>query len=466
MGLFGSKKEGGILDVIRCDQSDYLIWKWSPSGEPSKKMNAIRYGSRLRVKEGEIAVFIYDKEGGMDFIEGFKDEVLKTANFPVLSSIVGSAFGGASPFQAEVFFINRAGTIRLPFFVKKFSLSEQWQQRLFVPATVKGAITFNISDYRAFISKYQMAGYSMDDLSLQIRDTVERYVKSAVTNAPYQLGIPVVQIERGIDQISEAVQAKLRDPLAEDFAVNLRRVDISDISLDTESEGYQALMNQGLAQADILGKQFAATGEATSRNILDQQQIGAENLAESLRINREETQRRQRLATESDFLTAHQIDVQGEVARTAAESLGELGGGMGGGDGLNPAGMMAGMMLGGAVGGHMAGMMGGMMQGLGQPWLGAQELGHQNFGAQPGMGQQPSVPHVPPVVQYFVAVNGAQSGPYTPEQLRQMIANRQVTAATYVWKQGMAGWAAASSLPELADAFGCVPPPPSVPPTL
>ena len=275
-----------------------------------------------------------------------------------------------------------------------------------------------------------------------------------------------MQIERGIDQISEAVQAKLRDPLAEDFAVNLRRVDISDISLDTESEGYQALMNQGLAQADILGKQFAATGEATSRNILDQQQIGAENLAESLRINREETQRRQRLATESDFLTAHQIDVQGEVARTAAESLGELGGGMGGGDGLNPAGMMAGMMLGGAVGGHMAGMMGGMMQGLGQPWLGAQELGHQNFGAQPGMGQQPSVPHVPPVVQYFVAVNGAQSGPYTPEQLRQMIANRQVTAATYVWKQGMAGWAAASSLPELADAFGCVPPPPSVPPTL
>ena len=154
------------------------------------------------------------------------------------------------------------------------------------------------------------------------------------------------------------------------------------------------------------------------------------------------------------------------AARTAAESLGELGGGMGGGDGLNPAGMMAGMMLGGAVGGHMAGMMGGMMQGLGQPWLGAQELGHQNFGAQPGMGQQPSVPHVPPVVQYFVAVNGAQSGPYTPEQLRQMIANRQVTAATYVWKQGMAGWAAASSLPELADAFGCVPPPPSVPPTL
>ena len=88
------------------------------------------------------------------------------------------------------------------------------------------------------------------------------------------------------------------------------------------------------------------------------------------------------------------------------------------------------------------------------------------MGQQPGMGQQPPVPPVPPAGQYFVAVNGAQSGPFTPEQLRQMIANRQVTAATYVWKQGMAGWATASSLPELADAFGSVPPPPPAPPAL
>lgn len=445
MGLFGSKKEGGILDVIRCDEQDYLIWKWSPGGEPSRKMNAIRYGSRLRVKEGEVAVFVYDKEGGMDFIEGFKDEVLKTANFPILSSIVGSAFGGASPFQAEVFFINRAGAINIPFFVKNVSLSEQWQQRLSVPATVKGTITFNIGDYRAFIAKYQMAGYSMEDLSEQIRAMVTRYVKAAVTNAPFQLGIPLVQIERGIDQISEFVQAKIKGPMAEDFAVNVRRMDIAEIMLDTESDGYKALMGQGIAQAGILEKQFAATGEASSRNILDQQQIGAENLSESLRINREETQRRQRLATEEAHLTAHQIDVQGEVARTAAESLGELGGGMGtGGDGMNPAGMMAGMMMGGAVGGGMANMMSGMMQGVNQP--------------------QPPAPPTAAILQYYVAENGVQSGPYTQARLREMILNRRVTSTTYVWKQGMAAWNAAANLPELADAFGCVPPPP--PPAL
>ena len=33
MGLFGfGKKEGGLMDVIRCDEQEYLVWKWRPAG--------------------------------------------------------------------------------------------------------------------------------------------------------------------------------------------------------------------------------------------------------------------------------------------------------------------------------------------------------------------------------------------------------------------------------------------------
>jgi membrane protease subunit (stomatin/prohibitin family) len=106
MALFGKKNEGGLLDVIRCDEETYLIWKWRPAGadaNESKKENAIRWDSSLRVKDGEAAVFVYkQKDGAMqDFIEGPFDDTIKTANFPVLSSIVGLAFGGGSPFQND-----------------------------------------------------------------------------------------------------------------------------------------------------------------------------------------------------------------------------------------------------------------------------------------------------------------------------------------------------------------------------
>ena len=85
MGLFGNKNksnEGGLMDVIRCDEPSYLIWKWRPKGEDAnstKKENAIRYGSSLRVKDGEVAVFVYHQKDGtqQDFIEGPYDDTIK-----------------------------------------------------------------------------------------------------------------------------------------------------------------------------------------------------------------------------------------------------------------------------------------------------------------------------------------------------------------------------------------------------
>ena len=119
MGLFSKKEEGGLMDVIRCDEQEYLVHKWRPSGEANstKKENSIRYGSSLRVKPGELAVFLYKQKDGtiQDFIEGPFDQTIKTANFPILTSIVGLAFGGASPFQAEIYFINLSGNIQIRF---------------------------------------------------------------------------------------------------------------------------------------------------------------------------------------------------------------------------------------------------------------------------------------------------------------------------------------------------------------
>ena len=126
MGLFGNKSEGGMMDVIRCDEQEYLVWKWRPSGEATstKKENAIRYGSSLRVKDGEMAVFVYQQKDGalQDYITGPYDQTIKTANFPVLSGIVGLAFGGASPFQAEIYFINLSGNIQIKFGVPYFDV--------------------------------------------------------------------------------------------------------------------------------------------------------------------------------------------------------------------------------------------------------------------------------------------------------------------------------------------------------
>lgn len=117
MGLF-SRNTGGLMDSIRCDESAYLIWKWHPSGANARnnsRENAIRWGSSLRVKDGEVVVFVYKQKDRImqDFIIGPFDQIIKTVNFPVLASIVGLAYDGGTPFQAEVYFINLAQIVQI-----------------------------------------------------------------------------------------------------------------------------------------------------------------------------------------------------------------------------------------------------------------------------------------------------------------------------------------------------------------
>ena len=108
MSLFNrNKNTGGFMDQIRCDEPSYLIWKWHPAGTQAganKRENAIRWGSSLRVKDGEVAVFVYAQDNGtmQDYIVGPYDQTIETANFPVLARIVGLAYAGGTPFQAEV----------------------------------------------------------------------------------------------------------------------------------------------------------------------------------------------------------------------------------------------------------------------------------------------------------------------------------------------------------------------------
>jgi hypothetical protein len=83
MGLFVNKSEGGLMDVIHCDEQEYLVWKWRPSGEASstKKENSIRYGSSLRVKDGELAGIISEIETEIQEIkEGIEKAIFNNKN--------------------------------------------------------------------------------------------------------------------------------------------------------------------------------------------------------------------------------------------------------------------------------------------------------------------------------------------------------------------------------------------------
>ncbi len=73
-------------------------------------------------------------------------------------------------------------------------------------------------------------------------------------------------------------------------------------------------------------------------------------------------------------------------------------------------------------------------------------------------------PPPPPGGTWHIAVNGQTQGPFTLTQMAQGIAGGQVTASSMVWSSGMAAWAPASQMPQLAGHFGDAKPPAPPPP--
>ena len=104
--------------------------------------------------------------------------------------------------------------------------------------------------------------------------------------------------------------------------------------------------------------------------------------------------------------------------------------------GANAMGMIAGV--------GMGNIMGGAMQGAAQPPA-----------AQPAAGPPP-LPNQP---QWYAALDNQQAGPFTPDQIRQLIGEGRIARETLVWKQGLADWLQAGQVSEIKEYFCETPPP-------
>ena len=86
-----------LVDVVKCEMNGNLFCQKFPS-------NDLRVGSQLVVYPSQTAFFV---KGGIicdEFTSG--THTIKTENIPLLNKIINLPFGGNSPFQAEVWYVN------------------------------------------------------------------------------------------------------------------------------------------------------------------------------------------------------------------------------------------------------------------------------------------------------------------------------------------------------------------------
>ena len=360
-----------------------------------------------------------------------------------------------------------------------------------VPVAVGVTVTYAIEDMPTFLSMNKMEVFSDEVFKEKLKSGVTKYVKSAVSNAPSDAQIPLVQIERKIVEVSDYVQARVIPQIENVFCIKVRALDITSIDVDKSSRGFMELkaltadfekdrlmaqhnaqmsnfnMQNKMQQDQMMAQHNAQISNFNLQNNLQQNQLkmqsalnldamqrqhemqlgGQEqmqqmqldmqqkqmnmqlnNQSETMRIQREEMQRAARLQTESTFLDAHKANLNAQTVNNAMDN------------GFNPYEQQQPMAMGGMMGQKSMGM--GDMQPMGMPQMGGMQ----------------------PMVSYMLSVNGQQAGPYNWAQLQQLVQQGQLTQQTYVWKQGMAEWALAGQVQELMPLFqGIAPGMPGMP---
>jgi membrane protease subunit (stomatin/prohibitin family) len=222
---------------------------------PEQGMGDFRIGSQVIVGPGQAAVFVRDGKALDTFDSG--RHTITTANIPLLVNLIGKAFGGETPFKAEVYFVNMTEFPRMG-----------WGTRNPVPIRHPGVgvgasliigngiFRMRVADPQLFVGEFaaRQSLYTTDE----IHDTLRAYVVSSLKDVVGELGLQgksAFDLPAMIDEIGAAVEAKVKD---EFDSMGMRLIDFKVEDLNPKEESAETLAKMGLIDMGELQKyQFA-----------------------------------------------------------------------------------------------------------------------------------------------------------------------------------------------------------------
>ena len=217
---------GEFIDVITWldDTRDTMVWRFERQG------NAIKYGAKLTVREGQAAVFVH--EGQLADVFGPGMYMLETNNMPIMTTLQHWDHGFDSPFKSEVYFIN---TTR--FNDQKWGTKNPIMCRdpEFGPVRLRafGTYSMRVADPSVFLKEIVGTDgeFTSDEISNQIRNVILQEVSQVLAKS----GIPVLDMAANTADLGKLVATAIAPKIAE-YGLSIPEFYIENISLPEEVE--------------------------------------------------------------------------------------------------------------------------------------------------------------------------------------------------------------------------------------
>lgn len=216
MGLFGNQ----LANVIEWSEynDDTLFWKWSN--------NEIKKGSKLILKPGQDAIFLYNGK-----IEGvFEDDGeydIQSDIIPFLSTLKGFKFGFNSGLRAEVIFIN----------TKELTLKWGTKNAINIPAIslpggmpirAFGTMSCKVDDYQILIEKISgvQRQYNIEDIKERVMSMLDQLLMKWIVRE----GKDMFNLQANAHEISSGIQS--------DLDLEMRKIGLSVTNFAVSSFNY------------------------------------------------------------------------------------------------------------------------------------------------------------------------------------------------------------------------------------
>jgi len=274
-----------IIDVLKCDRPELMVWKWQPPNG-GKREEELRLGTQLIVNYSQQAVFVKDGQIADVFDAG--KHTLSAQNLPILTNLIGIAFGGQSPFKAEVYFINKVVAMDTKFGLIPFNMIEP-NFRVPIPITSRGSFALKIADSGMFLNRIigTVKDFESNTLKQYFRGIITENIKSAIYKIAKEHNLSPLELEAIVLEVSEAVKGIISETLAK-FGLYLELFNIEAISIIDEDarvkkivEDYQRLMSQDLEERMRLKRRAENLEVYKTERTFDTTEKVAENIGGS-----------------------------------------------------------------------------------------------------------------------------------------------------------------------------------------
>jgi excisionase family DNA binding protein len=223
---------------------------------PERGSGDFRVGSQVIVREGQAAVFVRDGQALDTFSAG--RHTITTANVPLLTDLIGKAFGNRTPFTAEVFFVSMREFLNLGWGTQQPIIVRDPE---FGAAALQGfgTYTIQISNAQMFIAKIMGSGarFTTNEIQNQLRGVLLEKLQDVLG----ELKLSVLDLAGMTEEIRGAVRAKAAE-VFEQWGVSLKSLVIN--SLKPAPNQLEVLAEMGLVGAGrVQGFQAMQTAKAT-----------------------------------------------------------------------------------------------------------------------------------------------------------------------------------------------------------